>query len=139
MENDDHEPDLDDLMQAMGFEKPVINRSPEDEFLVYLTFGATPRIINLLHWLKHIIGQFEYLLEKDINITVTAYDKNIVGQKPVSRENYTRLMVEYYLYMCHLPRFDKNLSATGKVCDMKVTLDRIMCLEDVKAIFSKKS
>lgn len=120
----------DDLMSILGLGESAKPETPEQKFMIFLTFGPSPRIMMLENFLLHEMAHFHYLKSNNVNFQL--------HNRPLLCIDYARLMVKYYLCMCYLGRFDKSIGLDIKMCDLDVTVENIVALENVQKIILKK-
>lgn len=127
----------DDFLDDLGFEQAP-KKGPNESFLDYLNSPPHPRIGNLVFWLKHEMAKFQFTCEyysTHKEVTVSTPKGPTKTWKDITKEDYARISIEYYLLMTYLPRFRRV--DERPLCDMSTVLDSIMKVEEIKHVIKK--
>jgi hypothetical protein len=117
------EADLDDLLEGLGLDAKPLDAN--ERLYSELASGKYTKLDNMVYWLKAEISKMLHMQEHHVYCT-----KNSVatGGNPIvkrlSRLEYSRLMIKYYLQMYHLPHFRKVNDR--EPCDYKIMVDKIV-------------
>lgn len=130
--------DADDLFSLLELDDTPFDAN--DRFWEELTTGSYKKISNIRYWLITEMSRFEHLKERNVKITKNKVTNGAHQDAPLSRIEWAKISLEYYLMCYHLPRFDKEIhkSNTLGVCDMAVMIDRIAAYEDVREVIEGK-
>jgi hypothetical protein len=144
------------LAQAFGPVRlaPKKEQSPEQDFMNRMTAGTVNKLGNLRYYLNsHELPKFQFMRqEKGIAYTVdgVAETKQIPGavsakplltkvQRDITREEYIKHSIEYYLCMHYLPFFlvdERN--PHRPVCSLSRVVDMLAEHDDIKELRTKK-
>jgi len=128
--------DFYELMELLGMSESKVDTpyTPEERFIQEMTFGNAPRIGNLYYQLKCDMSLYDFLTKNGVRlVTSLKGDRNA----DINRIGYARLMVEHYLWACHLTRFHyMGLAGLEKerIADIHKVVEMILNLEEAKKI-----
>ena len=129
--------DIDDYLKDLGFDDtPVVPRSREEQLYAMFTIGSAKRIDNMRYWLGHEMAKFLFILNNNIKVTKDVFkDKEVLAQ-PISKLDYAKLHVQYYLEMYHLSHFMKSNDGR-EPANMTKMVDMLVAYPDVKEVIVK--
>ncbi len=125
--------DFASIMAQFGLSEKV-NVSPEEMFYQQQTSGASPKIDNLSHWLRHEMAHLDHLIECGVKLTLKGLKEGQPFDRLLTRIEYARLMVIYYMQMYHLTRFNGMMGAEAPRLDLDATVTLFMTWPEVKKI-----
>lgn len=131
--------DIEDLMSSLGLDKLLHEKTPEEAFITYITWGANPKTLLMCNWLGHEMAHLDFLRRKNIRVMTNTLKNGTPQNVDIDAQSYARVMLEYYLYMYYCPRFERAIGIAEMICDMKTTLDLVMGLKEVQDIINKKN
>lgn len=105
------ETSVDDFLDGIGFD--LSPPTAEDGLMSYLTEGDYKGIAIIRWWLKSEMARYNDMLKNNnIVIYISTRDKEtlIPSQKPITKLEYAKIAVKYYILMYHLPWTDGTLS-----------------------------
>lgn len=122
---------MEDIFADLGVEKPK-PLTQEDEYIDYLTCDKHQKIYNMQYWLKNQLYVYTHILSKNIIVSKIAN----IGKGPqrvqVSIREVTRVLLEYYLQMTALPRFQGH-----NACSMERVLDLLLERQEIRSVIQK--
>lgn len=122
--------DFDIFDELLGTDEPV---TAEQEFLARILNGQATKLDQMCVWLGHQVSVYLYLLEdENFHYTRNVATKEGLITKPVSRTDFGRKLVKYYLMLYHLPNFQRLKGQNEvSICDLDIV---VSCLLDQKKI-----
>jgi hypothetical protein len=134
MQAQDEAVDLaDDFLESLGLSTGEM--TPEDRVMDYLTEGSSRRIDTFKYELRHHMEMYQFLLEKNINITKNLLKDGRAQAVQLTKTEYAKIHLHYYLLMQHCPMFmDLTNRPAAKI---ETIVDQIVALDDMKEIIEK--
>lgn len=131
--NENDETGLDDTLAALGISAETPTRA--DELYLIMTEGKFKKIDNCKYWLTHEMAKFGFLNSKTVRTGREVFNDGKVIIKSLTKVEYAKLMLEYYLNMYHLPYFQ---DLPGRpAADMGKFVDLLMTYEPIKKAVEK--
>jgi hypothetical protein len=127
--------EADDLLTRMGLNLGA--STPEDRFMDSLTDGKCPRIASLRYWLNGEMDIHSFLLEKGLKVTKNTFKDGKHQELALTKLEYARIQIEYYLHMQHLPWF-QQLRTDLPACDMANVIEQIIAYGDMKNVIERE-
>lgn len=130
--------EADDFLASMGLSAaPAPHYSsppadPNEAFYQELTGGRYSKIDNMVYWMKSEMAIYLHILENHVNLTKNSMVDGRPAAKPISRMEYGRIVLRYYLDMQHLPRFQKINEKTP--CDYATMIDKIVAYQPMQNV-----
>ena len=139
MSDNQIEDTLDSLLDQLGMSELGKPMTPEEHFVEYITSDVNHRLLNMTSWLVHEIHHFEHIKEKGVQVCISVSSERGVIQRQITRAEYVKHMIEYYLCMYFLPRFQETyyIGATCMPkCDLEATLTLFMQHDAIKKVIA---
>jgi len=125
---------IDDYLKDLGFDDTP--RSREEQLYGILTAGHYKKIDNCRYWLTHEMAKYQFILNRNIKITKDVFSEKNVTARPISKLDYAKIHLEYYLQMYHLPYFIK-LDDGKEPANMAKIIDLIVAYLPIKEVIEK--
>lgn len=131
----DEEQSLDDALAAIGLDTKPITR--EDELYLILTEGKHQKLAMCRYWMRAEMARFKYLMDDcKLKLTVDVVLDGKLQAKQITKLNYAKLCLRYYLQMHHLPYFQDLDSKPAANLDKMVEL--LAAHHDIKEVIEKQ-
>lgn len=126
--------DCNDLLASLGLSD--YQGTPSDQFFDELTSGSYKKIHNLRYWLVSEMSRFQSMLDDNIKFTRTVMESGALVNRALTKMDYAKVSIRYYLEMHHLPRFLK-LNEHQEPCDLATVVNMVADYPDVKEVIEK--
>ena len=123
----------DDLLKSLGLSAAPIDSN--DLFFQEITNGKYTKIDNMIYWMKDEIAKWLFLQSHNTQITKNVVSNGKPFVRTLTRMEYSKLMLKYYLQQYHLPRFSKEVFATP--CDYDTVIGKIVTYERMKKVIDE--
>lgn len=124
--------ELDEALASLGI-STVTTR--EDELYLLLTEGKVPRISNCRYWMVGEMSRYKQMVELGIRITKDKVYEGILQPVMLSKIEYAKIAIAYYLQCYHLPYFQ---DLDGKpAASLPKMVDKLVQYPDIKEIIEK--
>lgn len=103
-----------------------------------LTEGQHQKIHTLRYWLKFEMCRMTHMLDHNIKITKYILKDGQAANAPISRLDYARTAIDYYLDTYHLPWFTQDIDNHGVAAKGEI-IDKIVAHPDIKEVIDHEN
>lgn len=126
------EESADDFLDSLGLNDELEPQDSNDAFYNELCGGKYSKIDNMMYWLKGEMGRFLHFQEHNCRLTRNVMEGGKLIIKPLTRMEYSKISIEYYFQMYHLPRFSKL--GAKEPCSMQVMIDKVVAYPPMREV-----
>lgn len=126
----DIQDEADDLLASMGLNTSIEPADSNEAFYAELAYGKYSKIDNAVYWMRCEFSIWLFTQEQHIKTTKSTVQSGKATDRPVTRLEMARVLLQYYLQMQHEPRFRKINERTP--CDYTIMIDKIVAYPAMK-------
>ena len=122
----------DDIFDFLSESIEETTQTPEEEFCANTLLNS--KLDQLTAWLSHHMYMY-YFLTEDKHVLHC----NKLTKKEINNFSYGRMLIEYYLHMYHLPKFQSIITGggyKGKELDLEGVISIIISNDRVKGLLN---
>lgn len=123
--------DGDSLLDMLGLDSGPVTGTAL--LWTKLTEGQHQKIHTLRYWLKFEMCRMVHMLDNNIKITRSIVKDGQAINAPLSRLDFAKVAIDYYLDTYHLPWFTNDIDNRG-VADKSEIIDKIVAHPDIKEV-----